>query len=111
MKLKKISIDNFKTSFQVAMLGAVSEQLRAICVRKQENFLYVKFYYDGHVDDLNQDLAETIMTEVMSDFNYDEEGREIKFIYQILRLDHPIPMPVEGEWIYYRYEPQGAQDG
>jgi hypothetical protein len=111
MKTKKISIDNLKTSFQVAMLGSVSQKLRAICLRKQDNIVYVNFYYDGLIDDLNQDLAEMIMTEVMSDFNYDEEGREIKFDYKILRLDYPNLMPLDGEWIYFRYEPKGEQNG
>lgn len=91
-------------SAQRALLGNVTSGLRALSVNTYENVIEVYFFYDGEIDEEKRELAESIMDEIIADFWYDNEGKEIEFDYKIKRLDFPKKMPLKGFWVYYRYE-------
>lgn len=93
-----------RLSAQRALLGNVSTKLRAVCVKTENQEIHVIFYYDGEILEEENELAESTMDDIISDFHIDDEGNDMKFFTSILRVDYPNKMPLFGEWVFYRKE-------
>lgn len=92
-------------SVQRGLSWNVFPSLRAVCVESTENLIYVGFYCDGEVTDVEIDHCEDALSDIIADFSYlveDEGGME--FETPIIRIDYPDPIPLRGDWVYYRHE-------
>lgn len=89
-------------SIQSALIGAVTPELRVVVVdvNKEEQWLYLRFYYDGDVSEKLIDLWQCAITESSADFGPDcvlDEGVE--------RFDYPRRIPIRGKVAFFRMEP------
>lgn len=83
----------------------VFPSLRAVCVESTENLIFVGFYCDGEVTDIEIEHCEDALDDIIADFSYlveDEGGLE--FETPIICIDYPNPIPLRGDWVYYRHE-------
>jgi hypothetical protein len=64
----KITISSIRCSLQVALLGAVTENLRAVNILFNESLIELFFYYELERTEAEKELAEVAATEVMADF-------------------------------------------
>ena len=99
--MKGLSISDALLSFQSALLGVVTPELRAIIIdyNSEEDFLYVRFYYNGYVSEDTIELWQCAITEGSAHLGPDcfvDEGVE--------RLDYPQPIPKRGRYAYLRKE-------
>ena len=86
-------------SAQNALLGVVTPELRAVVVDvdKEQELLYVRFYYDGNVSEDLIELWRCAITEISADLGPDhilDNGVE--------RLDFPMKIPLRGRYAYLR---------
>jgi len=89
-----------KSSIQRALLGAVTENLRAVTVKILATELELFFYYESKPTEKEIDLSQVVATEVFSDFiDVSIEEHQI-----LLPLSQPIPTTNENMLVYYRYE-------
>ena len=88
-------------SIQRALLQTVTPELRAVVidVSKEEQLLYIRFYYDGKVSEKLIDLWECAITEASADF-----GPECLLDAGVERLDYPQKIPFRGRCAYLRKE-------
>lgn len=85
-------------SMQIAMLGMVTPNLRAIYIRKNGKEACLYFYYDNPPLDDEEELASIMHTEVISDFvDYDID-------FKVCVLPYPQLIPKDGWCAYSRYE-------
>lgn len=99
-----IERENLLLSVQRGLLKHVAPNLRAVCVKYEDYKIYVYFYYDGKIKESDKELAESVMDDIISDFHIDREGNSIGFDINILQIDFPQPVPLKGDWVYFRYE-------
>lgn len=97
---EKHSIDRIKAilSLNRALLRAVSPQLRAAAVSWNSREITIFMYYDGEISDEDLDSAQSVTTEVISDFP------QYLLNEKIMRWDFPKEIPSEGELVYLRKE-------
>ena len=88
-------------SAQRALLGAVAPSLRAVTLDldTKKKHLTVCFFYDGEINDELFELASCAITEIIADFTPDFSLDD-----QIVRLDYPQKIPVQGRLVYNRKE-------
>lgn len=100
----KISIDLinfFKLSIQRALLGNITYNIRAIIAELGEDDIQLFFYYDGEIQEDDEENASEIGTEVIADF---DDGYNIDV--NVRRLDYPKPIHhSDGICVYLRKEP------
>jgi hypothetical protein len=101
-----ISLPELSLSVQRGLWCHVSADLRAVCTKCEGKLITVIFYYDGEITEEKHGLAEDSLDDVLSDFHVDREGNDMDFYTPILQIDYPQKLPLVGEWVYYRYEPQ-----
>lgn len=90
----------FKLSIQRALLGNVTNNMRAIIAELSENNIGLFFYYDGEVHEDDEEIVSEIETEVIADFNED-----CNFNVNIIRLDYPNSIKNDrGFCVYLRKE-------
>lgn len=99
-------IDNFPVAYAQlailrALLGRATPELRAIIVDvpKEEKQAFIRFYYDGHVNEELIDLWECAISETWADL-----GPDYILDAGVQRLDYPQKIPVRGRYAYSRYE-------
>lgn len=63
-----ISVSSIRCSLQVALLGAVTNNLRALNVIVSEKLITLAFYYESHPSEEEEEISEVIASEVSSDF-------------------------------------------
>lgn len=97
------SLDNAivmaRLSIQRALLGKVSEKLRAVVFSVSELLLSVRFYFDEEIDDDDFESAWCVETEVLAD---DEEGWTVTA--KCFRLEVSEPIVDDGVWVFRRRE-------
>jgi len=81
-----------------ALLGEVTPSLRAATIQWSNEEVSLFFYYDGEVSEEDNESAECVATEVISDFS------ECALEIDILRWDFPKSIPQKGERVYHRRE-------
>jgi hypothetical protein len=94
------AISALRCSLQVALLGCITPNLRAvsICVTNSNACLF--FYYNTPPSEEEQELASFVDTEFIADF----PSPEFKTDYKIITLPYPSPIPKEGMLVFQRYE-------
>ncbi|ENN8378984.1 hypothetical protein ACAX46_004456 [Providencia rettgeri] len=103
MNQKNINLTNrLKLSAQRALLGVITPNIRAVFVELVENDIQVYFYYDGKIQEDNEETASIATSEIIADF-YDEF--DINLV--IKRVDYPMEIiQPNGICVYYRNEAQ-----
>jgi hypothetical protein len=76
----------------------VSPALRAAQIKWDHKTLILNFYYNGEISDEDWESAECVSTEVISEFP------EYELEINIVRLDEPQPIPLNGILVYHRKE-------
>ncbi len=95
-----MNINDFsiRCSLQVALLGHITNSLRAINVNRAEKDLKIYFYYDASPSEEEIEISEVIASEIMSDF--------FNLTIQIVReiLPSELAIPQFGLRVFQRYE-------
>jgi hypothetical protein len=101
IKIMEWSIGYALLSIQRALLGMVTSALRAVIVdmNSDKKTLYVRFYYDGEVDEKTIDLWKCAIKESSVNF-----GQDCILNANIERLDYPQKIPCHGRYAYLRKE-------
>lgn len=100
----KVNNHELLLSIQRALLGNVTPNLRAVCVKLKEKKISIHFYYDKNISDEDRELSAHTIDQVMADFWENDEGDEIEFFTPLLLINYPQKMPLVGDWAYYRHE-------
>lgn len=96
----EFTISYIRSVVQVALLGAVTSNLRAVIVTVLSQELKLYFYYESEPTEEEVELSRVTSTEVFSDFiNVSVEEQQI-----VLPKSEPIPFKNGDLWVYYRYE-------
>ncbi len=88
-----------RLSLQRALLGEVSDKLRAVTFSVSGACFDIKFYFDGEVGEDDLESASCVETEVLADY---EEGYKVSV--RCLRVDMPSPIDDCGIWVFRRRE-------
>lgn len=88
-----------RLSIQRALLGEVSDKLRAVTFSVSDVCLEIKFYFDGEVGEDDLESASCVETEVLADY---EEGYKVSV--RCLRVDLPTSIEDCGVWVFRRRE-------
>jgi len=89
---------------QVALLGMVPPNLRAVTLGWSHNGIEGKFYFDGPVSSVEQELVSEVETEVIAGF----PDHAVEF--SSVRFDAPDKPPILKAWVYYRQEEDPNED-
>jgi hypothetical protein len=84
---------------QQALLGEVSDRLRAVSVSYDENSIHLDCYYDGEIADDDRDAMSCVETELLAIFPETHTTT-----VQVCRMDYPTPIPKDKTWAFYRKE-------
>jgi hypothetical protein len=92
-----------RLSIQRALLGEVSEELRAVVLSVKGNVVDINFYFDGSINEMDAESVSCVEAEVIADF-------EVEFVVSArpIRLDFPSEIIDEGVWVYKRREIVGG---
>lgn len=63
-----ITISSIRCALQVALLGAITPNLRAINTSIKENNIELYFYYETSPSEEEEELSEIVVTELYADF-------------------------------------------
>lgn len=94
-----MDISYIRSSIQVALLGHITPNLRAVSVECKENEIKLFFYYDDLPSEDERELANLSDTEFISDFPV-----SIKTDFEIIHLPKPTTIPRLGMFVYLRHE-------
>lgn len=86
-------------SVQLALLGHVTPNLRAVYAFVENEIYGVIFYYDNPLSENEEELASLADTEFIANFPY---GCETTSAIKI--VPYPNPIPEKGHCVYKRYE-------
>lgn len=64
----QVSISSIRCSLQVALLGEVTKNLRAVTANLNEQSLSLCFFYENPPSDVEEGISENVCSEVLSDF-------------------------------------------
>ncbi len=96
-----MNIASLRCVSQVALLGQVTPNLRAVTTAFDSECIRLCFYYDQEPSEQERELAEEVASEIISDFTeYMIETEKI-----ILAYPHKIPNKKDIIFIYHRHEP------
>lgn len=85
-------------SAQRALLGEVSECLRAVAISRRGKAIRLEFYFDGAIGFEDREGAERVASEVVADFPDGEIETKLR------RVDAPEPLETRGHWVFRRRE-------
>ena len=63
-----ITLSSIRCALQIALLGAVTQNLRAINAVVKEKNIEIYFYYETHPSEEEEELSEIVETEIYSYF-------------------------------------------
>ena len=86
-------------TLQQALLGEVSDRLRAVTVSYDEKSIHFDCYYDGEVMDEDCEAMSYVETELIAAF---PDTHEIT--HKVHRKDFPESIPKDNAWAFYRKE-------
>ena len=99
-----MDLSAIRCSLQVALLGAITANLRAVNIICDKDLMWLNFYYENSPSETETELSEIVVSEVWANFN----KIVIKVNRRILSLSEQIPE--EGVRVYQRYEPAPEGD-
>jgi hypothetical protein len=94
-----MDISYIRSSIQVALLGHITPNLRAVSIECKENEIKLLFYYDDLPSEDERELANLSDTEFISDFPV-----SVKTNFEIIHLPKPSHIPKLGMLVYLRHE-------
>lgn len=105
-----VDMVDLKLSAGRALWGHVFPKLRAVCVNASEQVVFMHLYHDEEISEDDKELCECFRDEVIADFGHltTKTGEDIEFEIPLIRIDYPQEMPLNGQWVYYRYESKKA---
>jgi hypothetical protein len=95
-----ITVASARCILQIALLGSVTNNLRAVFTVININNYNIYFYYHEEPSEKEIDLSEIVSTEVIC--QYDDVSAEI--IRSVIPEPEKIPLKENGIWVYHRYE-------
>lgn len=99
MTPKQESIIKARLSLQRALLGEVSQTLRAVVFSMSGLILDGRFYFDGPISQEDEESASCVESEVLADYD-----QEYMITMRCVRIDFPSPINDDGVWVYKRRE-------
>jgi hypothetical protein len=91
-----ITISALRCSSQVALLGAVTENLKAASIVFNEKNIAMSFYYENEPSEDEVEISEVVASEVVSDFI-----DAYVSVHRSVCSKHP-KLPEGGIWIFYK---------
>lgn len=87
-------------SFQAALLGEVSPNIRGITSAWNDSTIEFRAYFDGEIPEDDEESMECVATQIIAGFPEHEVN------LQCIRLDAPEPLNPHGltAWVYRRKE-------
>ena len=86
-------------ALQQALLGEVSNRLRAVTVSFNENSIHFEAIFDGTIVDDDLESMSCVETELMALFPSSHA-----VTHTVRRSDYPEPIPKDRVWAFYRKE-------
>lgn len=100
MENKLELINYFKLSIQRALLGNITSNMRAIVAEIKDHDIQLFFYFDGEIEEDDEETASRTGAEVVADFD-DSFDLDVN----VRRLDYPEPIEhATGICIFLRKE-------
>lgn len=93
------SNDYFKLSAQRALLGNITNNIRAISALLEGDNITLKFFYDGIISEDDEENASIVETEIIADLDDSSVVHTV-----VTRLDYPEPIKSNGILLYLRKE-------
>jgi hypothetical protein len=95
----ELNVLNIRCVSQVALLGSVTPNLRAVNIQFSEKQIVMHFYYNENYSEIEDEEAEMVGSELISSFT--------DCMLEIEKHIYPYPgkIPVQGIFVYHRYEP------
>ena len=88
-------------AMQQALLGEVSNKLRAVYVSWTDSSVHFDCYFDGEIDEIDVESMWIVDTEILAAF---PEAHQIT--HAVHRWDYPKPIPVGRMCVFSRREPK-----
>lgn len=96
----KLDISKLRCVSQVALLGCITSNLRAVIIAFDNKNIRLFFYYNNHPSEEEEELAEEVASEIVSDCTeYMIEIEKITVAYP-----QKIPEKQDGIYVYCRHE-------
>lgn len=86
-------------ALQQALLGEVSERLRAVTVSYDDTSVHFDCIYDGDIRDEDRESMSCVETELMALF-----PQAHRITHKVTRSDYPNLIPKNRIWVYHRKE-------
>ena len=101
MNQKDVNLANrLKLSAQRALLGAITPNIRAVFAELVEEDIQIYFYYDGQIQDDDEETASIVTSEIIADFD-----DEFDINLTTKQVDYPLDIvQTNGMCVYYRKE-------
>jgi hypothetical protein len=93
---REMTISSIRCSVQVALLGHVVNNLRAVAVEHHDNYAKLLFYYDNTPSEEELELASLVDTEFLSDFCLPEFQTD----FEVFTVPFPERIPRKGFLVY-----------
>ncbi|WHQ76816.1 hypothetical protein [Pantoea sp. Lij88] len=93
------SNDYFKLSAQRALLGNITNNIRAISALLEGDDITLKFFYDGIISEDDEENASIVETKIIADLDDSSVVHTV-----VTRLDYPEPIKCNGFLLYLRKE-------
>lgn len=101
-----ISIASARCALQVALLGSVTNNVRAVSTTISGTDFIIYFYYDKEPSDEEIDLSEIVSTEVICSF----AQATAEVVRVVLPEPKKPPQDDDTIWVYFRYEESPQED-
>ncbi|MCB1181659.1 MAG: hypothetical protein KDK55_06545 [Chlamydiia bacterium] len=96
----KLDISKLRCVSQVALLGSITPNLRAVIIAFDNESIRLFFYYNNAPSEEEEELAEEVASEIISDCTeYMIETEKITVAYP-----QKIPEKKDGVYVYFRHE-------
>ena len=104
--MKKFSITEVLLATQSALLNVIKPALRAVVVNldTENDIFFIRFYHHGEISEETLDLWQCACTEASCHLIISQIDEEI------IRLDYPSEIPLDGHLAYLRKEPNISQE-
>jgi len=87
-------------ALQQALLGEISDKLRAVTVSYDEESIHFVCYFDGEIQEDDWESMSCVETELLAQF---PDTHQIT--RELVRCDCPVPIPKDRIFVFWRKEP------
>jgi hypothetical protein len=95
--------NRLRLNLQWALLGAITENLRAVAASVDDHLIRLSFFFDGPFSEDDHERCEIVATEVIADYT---DFPDLKISTNVLECAVPQPLKAKEEdfWVYKRFE-------